>query len=52
MADSDSDGADISNPTKKTKIEFSVKEKEERFLALATVASEYDTMVNNDSWWK
>lgn len=43
MADSDSD-ADIT--PKKIKIELSVEEKEERFLAIAKIATDYDTMVS------
>lgn len=44
MADSDTDEAEGNSP-KKTKLELSVKEKEERFLAAAKISSEYDTMV-------
>lgn len=46
MADSDSDGADIGNSPKKTKIELTVKEKEERFLAAAKISTDYDAMVS------
>lgn len=45
MADSDSDGADGNSP-KKAKVELTVKEKEERFLAAAKISTEYDTMVS------
>uniref|UniRef100_A0A1B0BLR0 SWI/SNF-related matrix-associated actin-dependent regulator of chromatin subfamily A containing DEAD/H box 1 homolog n=1 Tax=Glossina palpalis gambiensis TaxID=67801 RepID=A0A1B0BLR0_9MUSC len=46
MPDSDSD-ADIT--PKKIKIELSVEEKEERFLAIAKIATDYDTMDIQDS---
>lgn len=46
MADSDTDEADAGNTPKKTKIELSVKEKEERFLAAAKLSTDYDTMVS------
>lgn len=45
MADSDSD--DMGNSPKKTKVELTVKEKEERFLAAAKISTEYDTMVSS-----
>lgn len=48
MADSDSDGAEISSQSpKKIKMELTVKEKEERFLAAAKISPQYDTMVRN-----
>uniref|UniRef100_A0A1A9W5A9 SWI/SNF-related matrix-associated actin-dependent regulator of chromatin subfamily A containing DEAD/H box 1 homolog n=1 Tax=Glossina brevipalpis TaxID=37001 RepID=A0A1A9W5A9_9MUSC len=46
IADSDSD-ADIT--PKKIKIELTVEEKEERFLAIAKIATDYDTMDIQDS---
>lgn len=46
MADSDTDEAEGNSP-KKTRIELSVKEKEERFLAAAKISTEYDTMVSS-----
>lgn len=49
MADSDSDGADVGNTPKKTKIELTVKEKEERFLATAKISTDYDTMDIQDA---
>ncbi|XP_075151589.1 SWI/SNF-related, matrix-associated actin-dependent regulator of chromatin, subfamily a, containing DEAD/H box 1 [Haematobia irritans] len=49
MADSDSDSADMGNSPKKTKVELSVKEKEERFLAVAKISTEYDTMDIQDA---
>uniref|UniRef100_A0A1I8MUS3 SWI/SNF-related matrix-associated actin-dependent regulator of chromatin subfamily A containing DEAD/H box 1 homolog n=1 Tax=Musca domestica TaxID=7370 RepID=A0A1I8MUS3_MUSDO len=48
MADSDSDGADGNSP-KKAKVELTVKEKEERFLAAAKISTEYDTMDIQDA---
>ncbi|XP_068140495.1 SWI/SNF-related matrix-associated actin-dependent regulator of chromatin subfamily A containing DEAD/H box 1 homolog [Drosophila tropicalis] len=48
MADSDSDGADSQTP-KKTKIELSVKEKEERYMAAAKISPNYDTMAIQES---
>ncbi|XP_061387280.1 SWI/SNF-related matrix-associated actin-dependent regulator of chromatin subfamily A containing DEAD/H box 1 homolog [Musca vetustissima] len=48
MADSDSDGADGNSP-KKAKVELTVKEKEERFLATAKISTEYDTMDIQDA---
>ncbi|XP_023293343.2 SWI/SNF-related matrix-associated actin-dependent regulator of chromatin subfamily A containing DEAD/H box 1 homolog [Lucilia cuprina] len=48
MADSDTDEADGNSP-KKTKLELTVKEKEERFLAAAKISSEYDTMDIQDA---
>lgn len=44
MADSDSDSADCQTP-KKTKLELTVKEKEERYMAAAKISPQYDTMV-------
>ncbi|XP_013098392.1 SWI/SNF-related matrix-associated actin-dependent regulator of chromatin subfamily A containing DEAD/H box 1 homolog [Stomoxys calcitrans] len=49
MADSDSDSTDMGNSPKKTKIELSVKEREERFLAAAKMSTEYDTMDIQDA---
>lgn len=47
MADSDSDGAaDIHTP-KKVKLELSVKEKEDRYLAAVKIAPDYDAMVRS-----
>ena len=46
MADSDTDEAEGNSP-KKIKIELTVKEKEERFLAAAKISTEYDTMVSS-----
>ncbi|XP_017152064.1 SWI/SNF-related matrix-associated actin-dependent regulator of chromatin subfamily A containing DEAD/H box 1 homolog [Drosophila miranda] len=48
MADSDSDGAD-SHVTKKTKLELTVKEKEERYMAAAKISPQYDTMAVQES---
>lgn len=45
MADSDSDGADSQTP-KKIKIQLTVKEKEERYMAAAKIMPNYDTMVS------
>lgn len=44
MADSDSDGNDSQTP-KKTKLELTVKEKEERYMAAAKISPHFDTMV-------
>lgn len=48
MADSDSDSADCQTP-KKIKIQLTVKEKEERYMAAAKIMPNYDTMVIQDS---
>ncbi|XP_020807048.1 SWI/SNF-related matrix-associated actin-dependent regulator of chromatin subfamily A containing DEAD/H box 1 homolog [Drosophila serrata] len=48
MADSDSDGADCQTP-KKTKLELTVKEKEERYMAAAKISPQYDTMAIQES---
>lgn len=49
MADSDSDGAaDIHTP-KKVKLELSVKEKEDRYLAAVKIAPDYDAMDIQDA---
>ncbi|KAL7739474.1 hypothetical protein ACLKA6_011336 [Drosophila palustris] len=48
MADSDSDGADSQTP-KKMKIQLTVKEKEERYMAAAKIMPNYDTMAIQDS---
>jgi len=44
MADSDSDGNEPQMP-KKTKLELTVKEKEERYMAAAHISPQFDTMV-------
>ncbi|KAH8412502.1 hypothetical protein KR009_002712 [Drosophila setifemur] len=48
MADSDSDGAD-GQTTKKSKLELTVKEKEERYMAAAKISPQYDTMAIQES---
>ncbi|XP_017485620.1 PREDICTED: SWI/SNF-related matrix-associated actin-dependent regulator of chromatin subfamily A containing DEAD/H box 1 homolog [Rhagoletis zephyria] len=49
MADSDSDGAADNQTPKKVKIELSVKEKEDRYLAAVKLAPDYDAMEIQDS---
>ncbi|XP_052851743.1 SWI/SNF-related matrix-associated actin-dependent regulator of chromatin subfamily A containing DEAD/H box 1 homolog [Drosophila gunungcola] len=48
MADSDSDGNDSQTP-KKTKLELTVKEKEERYMAAAKISPQFDTMAIQES---
>ncbi|XP_034099645.1 SWI/SNF-related matrix-associated actin-dependent regulator of chromatin subfamily A containing DEAD/H box 1 homolog [Drosophila albomicans] len=48
MADSDSDSADCQTP-KKIKMQLTVKEKEERYMAAAKIMPHYDTMAIQDA---
>ncbi|KAH8263684.1 hypothetical protein KR044_012507 [Drosophila immigrans] len=48
MADSDSDSADCQTP-KKIRMQLTVKEKEERYMAAAKIMPQYDTMAIQDS---
>ncbi|XP_020713027.1 SWI/SNF-related matrix-associated actin-dependent regulator of chromatin subfamily A containing DEAD/H box 1 homolog isoform X2 [Ceratitis capitata] len=49
MADSDSDGAPDNQSPKKVKLELTVKEKEERYLAAVKISPDYDAMDIQDA---